>query len=62
MLLSEGWHIQLSNKADDVDRAVYSNSDYINNASNSNNGLKDRRVRQAGSNKPTINNKDDKVK
>jgi len=41
VLLSEGWHIQLSNKADDVDWAVYSNNNYIDNASNSDNGPKD---------------------
>jgi len=33
--------IQLSNKADNVDWAAYSNNDYIDNASDSDNGPKD---------------------
>jgi len=61
VLLSEGWHIQLSNEADDVDRAVHSNSDYTDNASNSDNGPEDRRARQAGSDEPTVNDEDDEV-
>ena len=39
VLLSEG--IQLFNKADDIDWAVYSNNDYTDNASNSDNRPKD---------------------
>ena len=54
--------IQLSNKADNIDWAAYSNNDYTDSASNSDNGPKDQQARQAGSNKPTTNNKDNKVK
>jgi hypothetical protein len=41
VLLSEGRYIQLSNKADDIDWAIYSNNDYTDNASNSDDEPKD---------------------